>query len=1274
MTTKTSVQLTFTIASLCLLVIHMMPYVSMAMTITMADEHSMPAPQRTHPDTVCDFVSQMPTSECEALVAIYNNTDGGAWTDNTNWLETNLPCDWTGVTCTNGHVTLLNFDPNDNGEGNGLIGILPAEISNLTNLSELWLSGNQVVSLPSEIGNLTHLTKLYVTGNQLISLPSSIGGLENLTELFVDGNRLVDVPAELGNLSNVTTLSLANNSLTSLAFGFEQLTHLQSFSLARNDLTTLPETIGDASSLAILDLSSTGLRTLPERIGDLSNLLYLSLYGNAFTEVPAVLGSLPNLLRLYLSANQLTDFTPQAETFPNLTELYLTDNQLTTLSPEVETLSTLTKLHLGGNQLASVPSTLGNLKQLEELSLAQNQLTTLPEEISGLTNLRKLYLEQNELTMLPSGIGSLFRLTELYLYTNALTNLPDEIGNLFNLNILMVGDNQLVELPDAVGTLTALTYLSVPSNQLLGLPINIDNLSNLGGLDVRYNRITITDADVLTFVNALGENWVSTQTVAPTALAADVRSDTTVQLAWLPILFQDVAGVYEISASIIMSDGSEGPAIVLGETKNQSVATHTLTGLSGGTTYKIQVHTKTDPHAGVEISEKIFLSGTAQRNELLSERAAITVTMPGVAPTATSTQTVTATPSPTASFTPTPTETPTETATVMPTASSTPTMPLTATMTATPSPTSVPTETATETSTETATATSMPSPTSTPIPSLTPTSTEMATMPPTAIPTVTPTALPTATATPTMSPTPSSTPTTSSTPTPTPTHTPSVSPSPTATLSGSADAYEFDDNCEDAVPILLDGVFQEHTLHKVNDQDWTTFTAPTNGLYRVEVTIPNDSRADIDLAYYTDCELASLDEWTETFAPGVVIDIEASVGNTFYIKTKHVDAGVHGPDVSYNISVRALSTEPTVGAVIIVAGRLESDDELQENIHRTASRAYELFIDKGISAEDILFLATDPELSVWHDYATETNLHIGITEWAKERVSQHRMLTLYLIDHGAENKLYLDEVKGQSITPERLDAWLTALEDEVEGLKSNIIIDACHSGSFIGMTDGSISKENRLVITSTNARADAYASDSGIQFSDAFITYLGLGGHLAAAFDYAKENAQNVFTSQEPWMDGNGNGVPNEAGDVVVASRRDFEQTDMDIPIKWPPFIAEVMPPLEIVDRSGTIQVEVRDDKQVDSAWAVIYPPDYKAPQDDGILNSDKGLPRILLERRSDLGTNMYTGLYPGFSQAGVYHIMVYAKDLDDLEAQPNVLAVDTSHHIFLPVVQYGPQ
>jgi len=89
----------------------------------------------------CQEVSNIPISECEALVALYTATAGPEWITNTNWLtvsDTIAPCDWYGVTCANGQVTALDLP------GNRLTGSLPAALGALSGLTRLDLEGNHL--------------------------------------------------------------------------------------------------------------------------------------------------------------------------------------------------------------------------------------------------------------------------------------------------------------------------------------------------------------------------------------------------------------------------------------------------------------------------------------------------------------------------------------------------------------------------------------------------------------------------------------------------------------------------------------------------------------------------------------------------------------------------------------------------------------------------------------------------------------------------------------------------------------------------------------------------------------------------------------------------------------------------------------------------------------------------------------------------------------------------------------------------------------------------
>ncbi len=47
--------------------------------------------------------ADIPTSERDALISLYNSTDGANWDDNSDWLgAVGTECDWYGVTCDGG--------------------------------------------------------------------------------------------------------------------------------------------------------------------------------------------------------------------------------------------------------------------------------------------------------------------------------------------------------------------------------------------------------------------------------------------------------------------------------------------------------------------------------------------------------------------------------------------------------------------------------------------------------------------------------------------------------------------------------------------------------------------------------------------------------------------------------------------------------------------------------------------------------------------------------------------------------------------------------------------------------------------------------------------------------------------------------------------------------------------------------------------------------------------------------------------------------------------
>ncbi len=488
----------------------------------------------------------------------------------------------------------------------------------------------------------------------------------------------------------------------------------------------------------------------------------------------------------------------------------------------------------------------------------------------------------------------------------------------------------------------------------------------------------------------------------------------------------------------------------------------------------------------------------------------------------------------------------------------------------------------------------------------------------------------------------------------------------TDTPASTPDGFEANNDCNQASTLTVDDAFQEHTFHAPGDIDWLRFAANAGETYRIEVQTHATSLADVNLEVYTTCDTAPAESWQATFTPGVRLDFQAPQAGTVYLRLNNDEANVYGANVSYLVSVRRLkaSTEAK-GALILMAGRLKLVDRLQPNIHRVTNTVYDLFKADGYSDDNIYYLATDNTLPGWDAPATLANLQNAITNWAATRVGPGRPLTLYLMDHGGIDTLYVDGANSQQLTPADLHSWLNQLETAVSNLRITVIVEACHSGSFIEGNE-SVSKPGRMIITSTNVQNVAYASASGAQFSDRFLTSLREGYGIYNSFWDAQFSVRRLYSIQEPWIDVNGNGVPNESEDGLEASQHNPQTGDTPADT-WAPYIVSALGPTAIAEGQGMIRAEVRDNKEVKRVWAVVYPPHYRAPESAEELVPEDA-PTINFTANSN---HQFSALYDNFSEKGRYRVALYAEDDAGLKARLVVLEIDvgTTATVYLPLI-----
>lgn len=423
----------------------------------------------------------IPTAERNALIDLYNSTDGANWTVNTNWLgAVGTECTWERVFCNVEETSverILLYN-------HYLVGTLPDSLPDLTNLLVLDLSGNYLSgSIPTSFGSFVSLIQLILDENDLDgSIPTALGNATTLQWINLYDNELTgSIPASLGDLTFLNFLGLDNNELSgSIPASLGGLSNLEALYLWSNDLTgSIPTELGDLSSLRILWLNYNQLSgSIPTSLGSLSNLTNLDLEGNELTgSIPASLGDLSSLIDLDLSLNQLS---------------------------------------------GTIPAVLGDLPDLTNLYLGWNQLTgSIPPELGQLSNLTRLGLSDNQLT------GSI----------------PPELGSLSSLEALFLGRNQLSgPIPSELGDLSAMYVVWLNSNKFVGeLPMSLMNLNVTGHID--YNGVYTSDPSLIAYLNQyFGTGWAATQTVAPENLVVTGVSDHTVWLSWDAVSYADLGG------------------------------------------------------------------------------------------------------------------------------------------------------------------------------------------------------------------------------------------------------------------------------------------------------------------------------------------------------------------------------------------------------------------------------------------------------------------------------------------------------------------------------------------------------------------------------------------------------------------------------------------------------------------------------------------------------------------------------------------------------------
>ncbi|KFK31064.1 hypothetical protein AALP_AA6G063700 [Arabis alpina] len=385
---------------------------------------------------------------------------------------------------------------------NGFIGQVPSSFSNLTFLTHLDLSHNELTGSFQLVQNLTKLFILDLSYNHFSgNIPSSLLATPFLSRLDLRGNHLtgpVEVPNSsspsslehlflgrnhfqgqiLEPISKLKTLKDLDLSFLNISYAidlrlFSSLKYLLNLELSGNVLsaTSLSSDSDIPPKLYRLMMKNCNIREVPKFLKTLKNLERLDISNNRLKgKVPGWLWSLPRLSIVNLSNNSFNGFDGSEDILRN-SSVTMLDFSLNAFTGSLPILPLLIKLFSAWNNsfTGDIPLSVCNRGSLEVLDLSYNNFSgSVPQCLSKvrMVNLRKNNLQGT----LPDTFYTDSLLQTLDVGYNELSgNLPRSLVNCSFLKFLSVEHNNIKDMfPFWLKVLPDLQVLNLRSNSFYG--------------------------------------------------------------------------------------------------------------------------------------------------------------------------------------------------------------------------------------------------------------------------------------------------------------------------------------------------------------------------------------------------------------------------------------------------------------------------------------------------------------------------------------------------------------------------------------------------------------------------------------------------------------------------------------------------------------------------------------------------------------------------------------------------------------------------------------
>ncbi len=432
--------------------------------------------------------SSIPGSERNALITLYDSTNGPSWSTAYGWGGViGSECGWYGVHCNAEKTHVIRLQLN----GNSLSGSIPASISQLPFLQTINIYENAIDGTIPSLSMLTQLREFIANQNRFTGNIPALTGLTQLQDFRFFSNQLsgslpafINLPAlkyfyandnalngtipPLASATSLVDFFINDNALAGSIPSLSTLAELQRFRVENNQLTgpvpdAPPSLVQEGSRLCrnSLDYSS-------------SDSIKNTAWNNATPGASwhPLCFAIPDseravLLALYNGTNLLNGSTSSWRFSTNWLGPAGTECYWLGITCDASQRNVIA-IDLGNNNLiGNLPSNLRDLTKLTSLMVQANKLTGPLPSISGMQYLSRFLVGANELTGPIPALTQLPALTEFLVAQNQLTGAIPTLTGLPALREVRVESNQLSgAVPLAPTTLSANNSMLCP-NQLI---------------------------------------------------------------------------------------------------------------------------------------------------------------------------------------------------------------------------------------------------------------------------------------------------------------------------------------------------------------------------------------------------------------------------------------------------------------------------------------------------------------------------------------------------------------------------------------------------------------------------------------------------------------------------------------------------------------------------------------------------------------------------------------------------------------------------------------